>query len=56
MVRGAFLEHLRMGVCGCDCIEHIYGWVWVGGCDCLEDISEDILVCCGFGHIYWRNP
>ena len=19
-----------MGVCGCDCLEHIYDWVWVG--------------------------
>ena len=27
---GAFLEHLWMGVCGCDCLEHIFGWVWVG--------------------------
>ena len=30
MRRGASLEHLWMGVCGCDCLEHIHGWVWVG--------------------------
>ena len=30
MGRGAFLEHFWIGVCGCDCLEHIYGYVWVG--------------------------
>ena len=30
MGRGAFLEHLWMGVCGCDCLKHIFGWVQVG--------------------------
>ena len=29
MSKGASLEHLRMGVCGCDCLEHMYGWVRV---------------------------
>ena len=27
MSRGVSLEHLWMSVCGCDCLEHIYGWV-----------------------------
>ena len=30
MGRGAFLEHLWMSVFECDCLEHIYEWVWVG--------------------------
>ena len=30
MDRGDLLEHLWMGVCECDCLEHVYGWVWVG--------------------------
>ena len=60
MGRGAFLEHLWMGVCGCDCLEHIYGWVYLsrrhlfmavtiyktfmGGCDCLELIYGSVWV------------
>ena len=33
MSRGAFLEHICMDVCGYDCLEHIYWWVWAGGFD-----------------------
>ena len=29
-MRGASLEPFWMGVCGYDCLEHIYGWVCVG--------------------------
>ena len=35
-----FRRHFWVGVTvystfmgGCDCLEHFYGWVWMGGCD-----------------------